>query len=76
MADEVWILGRAFVYAGEGVVEYFYRFEEDIHRYRGGGEVIRSVCGGLREKHLCRPLDYVCDMKYLRNEPVFKRQYA
>lgn len=58
---EIWVPGRAFVLMEVGQLEYFYRFEE----YEGK-LMIRSVCGGLREPELCRPLDYVCDLKYLK----------
>jgi hypothetical protein len=58
---DIWVPGRAFVVAEVDQIEYFYRFEE----YEGFAR-IRSVCGGLRNKSQCRPLDYVCDLKYLK----------
>lgn len=58
---EIWVPGRVFVLMEMCEVEYFLRFEE----YQGK-TMIRSFCGGLREPELCRPLDYVCDPKYLK----------
>lgn len=59
-----WVKGRAFVYAEEGQIEYFYRFEtSDIPHLKG--ICIRSFCGGLRPLDQCRPLDYICKPKYL-----------
>jgi len=46
------VAGRAVVYAGCGQIEYVYRFEDGM---------VRTLCGGLREPHLLRPLDYVLD---------------
>ncbi len=60
MSENIWVPGRVFVLTEVGQIEYFYRFEE----YEGKN-MIRSFCGGLREIELCRPLDYVCDPKYL-----------
>lgn len=50
MGMDDWVLGRAFVYSESGDVEYFYKWEDNK---------IRSICGGLREVSLCRPLDYI-----------------
>jgi hypothetical protein len=58
---DIWTPGRVFVFMETCQVEYFYRFEQ----YEGK-QMIRSVCGGLREPEWCRPLDYVCDIKYLK----------
>jgi D-beta-D-heptose 7-phosphate kinase/D-beta-D-heptose 1-phosphate adenosyltransferase len=69
--EYVWTPGRALVIAEMDQIEYFYRFEEDSKNYLGGGQVVRTVCGGLRRRDQCRPLDYVCDLKYLRMYDVF-----
>jgi hypothetical protein len=62
-----WVIGRAFVLMEEGVIEYFFRFEvSDLPEYKGK-QMIRSFCGGLRPQELCRPLDYVCNPKYLKD---------
>jgi hypothetical protein len=53
------IPGRALVIAEEGQIEYFYRYERS-------GKYIRTFCGGLRPASICRPLDYVCSIKYLK----------
>jgi hypothetical protein len=58
-----WVEGRAFVYAEEGEVEYFLRFESSDFLK---GMCIRSFCGGLRQISKCRPLPYVCNPKYLK----------
>ena len=59
-----WVKGRAFVYDEEGQIEYFLRFEEVIFFH---GPCIRSYCGGLRPVDKCRPLDYICNPKYLKD---------
>lgn len=60
--DPIWEPGRAFVLAESGVIEYFCKWE-----YYEGKHMIRSFCGGLRDAKLCRPLDYICDPKYLKD---------
>lgn len=69
---EIWTPGRVFVYNEECQVEYFLRFEK-----YDGNIVIRSFCGGLRPIELCRPLDYVCDPKYLRQlKEIWSKEMA
>lgn len=58
--DSIWEPGRVFVFQEQCQVEYFCRWE-----YYEGQYMIRSFCGGLRDSQQCRPLDYVCDPKYL-----------
>ena len=60
----LWVKGRAFVYAESGEVEYFYRFEKSPDFPKK--DTVRSFRGDLRALDDCRPLDYVCDPKYLK----------
>ena len=61
---DTWVKGRAFVYAESGEVQYFYRFEKSTAFPKK--ETVRSFRGDLRALDECRPLDYVCDPKYLK----------
>lgn len=60
-----WQVGRALVYDEAGEVEYFLRFEDDSN-HAEPGPYVRTFCGGLRPISKCRPLDYMCDVRYLK----------
>lgn len=60
--DDVWVEGRAFVYAEAGEVEYFSYFLSDAEKEKcglAGDKLIKATCGGIRQLNQCRPLDYV-----------------